>query len=221
MGNWDEFIIKLWGDELPKKTVMCNGNGCLNCKYKDCDRHTGACKECHTWDFKWEPDGRKFVRENDDKNCDNCTHEDKFRDEYPCNNCDGLSEWELKPKTCENCKHEDSSPFDELEKELSADNDVREGYEEIIRAISEQNEEYETKILELTEANKHLAELLDIANERIEIYKNIKDILEERVKNAEKIIEYHKRTNNNSNAMTDAAVALLKAAGYEVTYVGD
>ena len=191
MGNWDELIKKLWGDELPKKTVMCDDNTCENCRHEDSSPFDEPCYSCYGYK-NWEPEHEDSV--------------DALRYGVDVRN---NTIAELKKK------------IDELEKELLADNDVREGYEEIIRAISEQNEEYETKILELTEANKHLAELLDIANERIEIYKNIKDILEERVKNAEKIIEYHKRTNNNSNAMTDAAVALLKAAGYEVTYVGD
>jgi len=223
MSQWDDLLkyakeMCNVGDSV--KYVMCGDKGCNNCKYRECPKDEGLCESCHSWDFKWKPksscDTCVFTGEGDSfypcddgshngKSCDNCEHDSKDCDEDPCRHCLSGNKWEPKK------------------------------YDEHIEALEDQIENHGGIIVNLSREVYDLENLCDNQNKLIDTLEDQIENQDEYIKELEDEIDGHKgfikiceATLNqyrkmlaNTNAITDMAVALLKAAGYEVTYVGD
>jgi len=63
--------------------------------------------------------------------------------------------------------------------------------------------------------------LIDNQREYIKELEDEIDSYKDALEISETTLNQYRKSLTNTNAITDAAVALLKAAGYEVTYVGD
>lgn len=224
MSQWDDLLKYAKemcdvGDSI--KYVMCGDKGCENCKYRECPKDEGLCESCHSWDFKWKPKS----------SCDTCAFAGEGDDFYPCDECDNGSQFVDNGKSCDNCEHEfkdcDEEPcrhcFDENKWEPKK-------YDEHIEALEDQIENYEDTIVDLSREVHELENLCDSQSELIDTYEDLIDSqreyikeLEDRIddyKDDEATLDQYRKALTNTNAITDAAVALLRAAGYEVTYAG-